>query len=147
MFHSLISPPDISTRHQNRANVATFVQGILATNILHQQLVNYMWDSHITKTRHDNQNRRGRAQVQRGGVVYSHNMDRDIAGAVDRLQAWESLNLSKDQKLYRLKFSYSVLPQLMLRTKHLKQKADQSAVNTLRRMTRKKGKKEKEEEE
>jgi hypothetical protein len=35
-----------------------------------------------------------------------------------------------------------VLPQLILRTKKLKQSADQSAVNTLRRMTRKKGKEE-----
>jgi hypothetical protein len=48
----------------------------------------------------------------------------------------ESLNLSENQKIYRLIFSYSVLSQLMLYTKKLKKTADQSAVNTLRRMTR-----------
>jgi hypothetical protein len=42
MLCSSASPPDTPTRLQNRANVATFVQGILATNILHQQLINYM---------------------------------------------------------------------------------------------------------
>ena len=74
-------------------------------------------------------------------------MDHNIAGAENHLQAWKSLNLSQDQKLYRLIFSYSVLPQLVLHIKKLKKTADQSAVNTLRRMTRREGKKKKEEEE
>jgi len=146
MLRSSISPPDTPTRHQNRANVATFKQGILASNILQTQLTNYMWDSYTAKADNDNRNRRGRAQIQRGGVVYSHDVDRNIVGAEDRLQAWASLNLSEDQKVYRLIFSYSVLPQLMLYTKKLKKTADQSAVNTQRRMTRREGKKKKEED-
>ena len=68
-------------------------------------------------------------------------------GAEDHLQAWESLDLSQDQKLYRLIFSYSMLSQLMLHIKKLKKIADQSAVNTLRRMTRREEKKQKEEED
>ena len=70
-------------------------------------------------------------------------MDCNITGAEDCLQAWESLDLSQDQKLYRLIFSCSVLPQLMLHIKKLKKTADQSAVNTLRRTIRRKGKKKK----
>ena len=70
------------------------------------------------------------------GVVYSHDIDCDIAGAEKHLQAWESLHLSADQKLYRLVFSYSVLPQLLLRTKMQNHIADQTAINILRRMTR-----------
>jgi len=57
------------------------------------------------------------------------------------------LDLSQDQKLYELIFSYSVLLQLMLYIKKLKKTADQSAVNTLQRMTRREEKKKKEEEE
>ncbi len=74
-------------------------------------------------------------------------MHHNIAGAEDCLQAWESLDLSQDQKLYELIFSYSVLLQLMLYIKKLKKTADQSAVNTLQRMTRREEKKKKEEEE
>ena len=147
MLRSSLSPPDTPTRHQNRENVATFTQGVLANNILHGQLTNYMWNSHLMKAQQDECNQRGRAQLQKGGGVYSHDvMDRDIVGAEDHMRIWESLDLSQDQKLYRLVFSYSVLPQLMLRTKKLKKAADQSAVNTLRRMTRRNGKKTKEEE-
>ena len=121
-------------------------QDILVTNILHQQLTKYMWNFYTARAENDNWNRRGRTQVQREGVVYSHDVDHNIAGTKDCLQAWESLNLSQDQKLYRLIFSYSVLSQLMLHIKKLKKATDQSAVNTLRRMTRREEKKENEED-
>ena len=60
----------------------------------------------------------------------------NIAGAEDCLQAWESLELTADQKLYRLVFKYGVLPPLLLWTKQQKKQADQTAINTLVRMTR-----------
>ena len=50
MLRSSISLPDTPTRRQNRANTATFIQGILATNILHDQLVDHMWEFHLAKT-------------------------------------------------------------------------------------------------
>ena len=68
-----------------------------------------MWDFYTVKTDNDNQNRCDRAQIQREDVVYSHDVNYNIAGAENHLQAWESLNLSEDQKIYRLIFSYSVL--------------------------------------
>ena len=46
-----------------------------------------MWDSYITKAENDNRDKRGRTQVQKGGVVYAHDIDRNIVGAEDRLQA------------------------------------------------------------
>ena len=125
MLRSSLTPPDTPTRRQNRANVATFAQGILATNILHDQLVDYMWDSYLAKAQQNDRNKRARTQLQKGGVVYAHDVDRNIVGAENRTKAWESLDLSSDQKLYRLKFSYSVLPHLIPRTKQQKQKADQ----------------------
>ena len=136
MLCSSLTPMDTPNRHQNCANVATFAQGILATNILHDQLVDYMWDSYFEKTQQNDRNKHARTQLQKGEVGYAHDVDCNVAGAEDRTKAWKSLDLSSDQKLYRLKFSSSVLPQLILRTKQRKQKADQNAVNTLPRMTR-----------
>ena len=71
-------------------------------------------------------------------MVYSHNIDYNIVRAEDCLQTWESwgLELTADQKLYRLIFKFSVLPALLLRSKKQKKDADQSAINTLARMTR-----------
>ena len=96
MLRSSISPLDTPIRHQNRANVATFIQGILAINILHDQLVDHMWESYLAKTQHDNRNKRSRTQLQKGGVVYSHDVDRDIVGAKSHIKAWESLDLNAD---------------------------------------------------
>ena len=78
-------------------------------------------------------------------MIYSHDIDHNIAGTEDCLQAWESLELTADQKLYRLVFKYSVLSPLLLRTKQRKKQADQTAINTLARMTRRMKKKEKQE--
>ncbi len=134
MLCSSVSPPDTHTRRQNCANVATFIQSILATNILYNQLVDYMWESYLAKIQQNNWDKCGRTQLQKGGVVYSHDIDRNIVGA--EMQAWESLNLTADQKLYRLLFKYSVLPSLLLRTKQRKQQANQTATNLLRRTAR-----------
>ena len=79
-----------------------------------------MWKSSLAKNNQNNQNSRGRTQLQKGGVVYSHMIDRDLTAAEDLIQAWESLNLTVDQKLYRLIFAYNVLSALLLRTKQRK---------------------------
>ena len=98
------------------------------------------------KTQQDEYNQCDQAQLQKRGVVYSHDvMNCDIVRAENHMWIWESLDLSQNQKLYRLVFSYSVLSQLMLHIKKLKKATDQSAVNTLRRMTRRNEKKTKKE--
>ena len=43
-----------------------------------KQLTNYMWDSYITKTENDNQNRCDKTQVQKEEIVYSHDIDHNI---------------------------------------------------------------------
>ena len=101
-----------------------------------------MWDSYVSKTQQDGRSKHARTQVQKGGVVYSHDIDRDIAGSENYTQAWETLDLDADQKLYRLKFSYSVLPQLILHTKQSKRELEHDATNTLRRETRRRKKEE-----
>jgi len=87
-----------------------------------------MWDFYIAKTDNDNQNRHDKTQVQKEEVVYSHDINHNIVRAENYLQTWESLNLNQDQKLYKLIFNYSVLSQLILHIKKLKEAADQSAV-------------------
>ena len=59
---------------------------------------------------------------------------------------WQPENLDEDQKLYRLKLSYYVLPQLIVRTKARQETANQTATNLLRRATRRAKKKEKDQE-
>jgi len=85
--------------------------------------------------------------MQRKEIVYSYDVNCNIVEAENHLQTWESLNLTHNQKLYRLIFSYTVLPQLMLHIKKLKQSADESDVITLWRMTRREKTKKKEEKD
>ena len=86
MLCSSVTPPDTPTRRRNRENVTTFKQDILAGNILQTQLINYMWDSYITKAENDNQDKCDRTQVQKEGVVYAHDIDSNIVKAENHLQ-------------------------------------------------------------
>jgi len=60
--------------------------------------------------------------------------------------AWQSEDLDEDQKLYRLKLSYYVLPQLIVRTRARREAANRTATNLLRRATRRAKKEEKDQE-
>ena len=86
MLRSSVTPPDTLTCCQNCENVAAFKQGILASNILQTQLINYMWDSYITKAENDNQDKHDRIQVQKEEVVYAHDINHNIVGAENHLQ-------------------------------------------------------------
>ena len=46
-LRSSVEPPDTPTRAQNRDNLKKFVQTVVAKDILHQSLTDYMWDSHL----------------------------------------------------------------------------------------------------
>jgi hypothetical protein len=48
MLRSSLEPPDTPTRKHNRDNVETFMQTILAKDIIHKQLTDYMWNSRVT---------------------------------------------------------------------------------------------------
>ena len=117
MLRSSTSPPDTPTRQQNRANVAKFMRGTLATNTLHKELTTYVYNSHIVKSQQQCRDNQRRSQVQKGGIVYTKDVDHDIAGAADCILAWQPEDLDENQKLYRLKLSYYVLPQLIVRTR------------------------------
>jgi len=113
---------------------------------LHKKLTTYVYDSHIVKSQQQCRDNRRQSQVQKGGIVYTRDVDHDIAGAADRILAWQPENLDEDQKLYRLKLSYYVLPQLIVRTRARREAANRTATNLLRRATRRAKKEEKDQE-
>ena len=73
-------------------------------------------------------------QIQKGGVVYASDIDREISNLQELNAKWEA-DLPTDQKVYLLVLRSMVLPQLLLKTKGLKETADRSAINCQRRAT------------
>ena len=71
MLRSFVEPPDTPTRKHNRDNVETFMQTILAKDIIHKQLTDYMWNSRVAQIQEERRKKRPRTQVQKGGVVYA----------------------------------------------------------------------------
>lgn len=139
MLRSSVEPPDTPTRQQNRDNVKKFTEHILATDIVQKQLTNYMWDSRVAQVQAERRKKAARTQIQKGGVVYSGDVDRTISGLDELSSAWEA-DLPQDTKIYLLSLRRSVLPQLILRTKKSRQEMDTAATNLQRRATRAKRK-------
>lgn len=135
--------PDTPTRAVNRENVKKFMQTVLADNIQMKQLTNYMWESRVAQVQQARRKSSARTQIQKGGVVYAGDIDRDITTLKN--PTFEA-NLSTDQRIYLLALRSTVLPQLILRTKALREVAERSAVNCQRRATRALNKKRKHEE-
>ena len=134
MLRSSIEPPDTPTRLCNRTNVDTFMQNILAKDLVHKQLTDYMWDSHVAQIQQEHRKNRPRSQIQKGGVVYASDIDWEISNLQELNAKWEA-DLPTDQKVYLLVLRSMVLLQLLLKTKGLKETADRSAINCQRRAT------------
>ena len=60
ILYFFISSLDTSICRQNHA---IFIQDILVINILHNQLVDHMWESYLAKAQQDNQNKHDQSQV------------------------------------------------------------------------------------
>jgi hypothetical protein len=146
MLRSSVEPPDTPTRIRNRINVETFMQTVLASNVVHTQLTQYMWDSRIAQLQQERRKHDSRRQVQKGGMVYAKDVrDRNLSALSELEAKWEA-DLHPDQKVYLLCLRTTVLPQLILRTKKRKEEADRIATNCLRRHTNRLNRKRKREE-
>jgi hypothetical protein len=145
MLRSSAEPPNTPTRMQNRANVETFMHTVLAQDIVHKQLTNYMWDSRVAQIQQERRKKAFRMQIQKGGIVYASDVDRDISNLQELGAKWEA-DLHPDQKVYGLALRTTVLPQLLLLTKKRKEEADRVATNCQRRATKRANKKQKLEE-
>ena len=135
MLRSSVEPPDTPTRRNNRTNVQKFIESVLTQDIVHQQLAKYMWESRVAQIQQERRKKRPRSQVQKGGVVYAADVDRDISCLEELIASWES-NLNRDQIVYLLCLRSFILPQLILRTKKRKEAADRDATNCQKRVTR-----------
>jgi hypothetical protein len=47
------------------------MQTVLAKDLVHKQLTDYMWDSHIAQIQEERCKKRPRTQIQKGEVVYT----------------------------------------------------------------------------
>jgi len=79
MLRSSVEPPDTPTQIQNRANVKTFIETVLAQDIVYKQLTNYMWDSRVVQIQQERRKKSSRMQIQKGGIVYTSDVDCDIS--------------------------------------------------------------------
>ena len=111
------------------------MQTILAQDIVHKQLTNYMWNSRIAQIQQERRKKSSRLQIQKGGIIYASDVDRDISNLQELGAKWEA-DLHPDQKVYLLALRTTVLPQLLLLTKKKKEEADRIAINCQRRATK-----------
>jgi hypothetical protein len=95
----------------------------------------WAWESYEIQASRRSRNS-NRTQVQKGGVVYSEDIENRITSLEEVVRKWDGENLDRDQKIWRLTMSTSILPQLLLKTKGLKQIANRSAINTAKRAGR-----------
>ena len=118
------------------------MHNVLAKDLMHNRLTDYMWDSRIAQIQEEHRKKSPRTQIQKGGIVYAADVDREISSLEELGARWEA-NLPADQKVYLLILRSTVLPQLLLKTKELKEVADRSAINCLRRATKRANKRQK----
>jgi hypothetical protein len=109
-------------------NVETFMQTVLAKDLIHKQLTDYMWNPRVAQIQGEHRKKRPRTHVQKGGVVYAADIDCEISTGQELTVKWKT-NLTTDQKVYLLVLRSMVLPQLLLRTKDSKELADRTAIN------------------
>jgi hypothetical protein len=107
---------------------------VLVKDLVHNRLTDYMWDLQIAQIQEEHWKKCPRTQIQKRGIVYAADIDREIS-SLEELGAWWEANCPADQKVYLLILQSIILPQLLLKTKELKEVADQSAINCLQRVT------------
>jgi hypothetical protein len=107
------------------------MQTVLAKDIVHTQLTNYMWDSRIAQIQQERRKKSSKSQIQKGGIVYASDVDRDISNLQELGAKWEA-DLHPDQKIYLLALRSTVLPQVLLLTKKRKEEADRITMNCQR---------------
>ena len=133
MLRSSQSPPDTPTRKKQRTNTRQYIRSITIAHILHKQLLDYMFMSHIAQMQQKDRRNSSQRGIQKGGLVYAADVeDRHVS----QPGVWDILDLSDDQKVYVMIFSQYVLPQLLLRTQKRRKEADKLAQAVVARCTR-----------
>jgi hypothetical protein len=66
------------------------------TDTLYNSLTDYVFESHLAKLHHDRRNNKSGKQLQKGGIVYASDVNRDVTLGENLLKKWASLNLTND---------------------------------------------------
>jgi hypothetical protein len=136
LLRSLVEPPDTLIRQNSRANVQTFIESVSAQDIVQYTLnLRNIYESRVAQIQQDRRKKQPRSQIQKGGIVYAADVDRNISCFLELIASWET-NITRDQIAYLLCLRSLVLPQLILRTKSREEVADRGAKNCARRVSR-----------
>jgi hypothetical protein len=136
LLRSSITPPDTPTRLQNRQNIAKFRDGTIAMDININLKINYMWTTQISKKKDENRRNYGAKHVQKGGIVYAKDVDRDISWVPEFPTLWKQMDLDSHQKVLFLLFQGVINPQLRLIHKERRKLMDNEAVKVVTRVSR-----------
>ena len=112
LLRSSASPPDIPTRKQNRQNVKKFTKYVLSTNLVNNRLTSYAIDALVAQRNQKSRNSRRGQHVQKGGVVYAQDINREVANMAYNKNVYHQ-EFTTDQKVTRLIMYSMVIPQFM----------------------------------
>src|SRR5579871_3668714 len=102
LLRSSVEPPEPVQRQQIRQNVSKFMNTVKAKSIVSESLTDYVWGSSIAQSKAERRKNRRGTQVQKGGVVYAKDVDRDLAG-MEAFLAKLGENLTWEQKVWVLR--------------------------------------------
>ena len=111
-FRSSAEPQSPSTMARFRVNLEKFLSTIKAKDILQESLTRYIWNSSIAKGKEDRRKSRRGTRVQKGGVVYAGDVERDISNMEPFLKKLGD-ELSVPQQIFAVRLRTMVNDQFM----------------------------------
>ena len=90
MLQLSTEPLNTLTRIRNCINVQTFMETVLAKDIVYKQLTNYMWDSRVAQIQQERRKKSSKSQIQKDDIIYASDVDRDISNLQELGAKWEA---------------------------------------------------------
>jgi hypothetical protein len=78
LLRSSAEPLEPDQKIQIRQNVNQFMNTVKAKDLVSEAFTDYVWDSSLAKNKADRRKDRRSTQVQKGGVVYAKDVERDL---------------------------------------------------------------------
>ena len=102
LLRSSAEPPEPVQRQQIRQNVSKFMNTVKVKDIVSESLTDYVWGSSIAQSKAERRKDRRGTQVQKGGVVYAKDVDRDLSG-MEHFLAKLGKDLTWEQKVWAIR--------------------------------------------
>ena len=102
-----VEPPSPGSKAKFRGNIQKFMNTVKAKDILQDSLTSYIWDSSIAQGKAARRKTRKGNHVQKGGVVYAGDVERDISG-MDSFLSKLGDELEVPQKIYAVRMKTMV---------------------------------------